>query len=144
MYMYLAFLGCSSSLFGLMGFLYVDLILNWKQLEKPVSFLMKLMVCTGFMFAIGILPGVDTFSHLGGLFSGFLMSLFLLPATWWTHHLKRVRSRYILIILLRIFCVCLFGLILALLVHLFSISKLDQVCPYCRYISCLPINGFCD
>ncbi|KAI9352410.1 hypothetical protein BD770DRAFT_305158, partial [Pilaira anomala] len=25
------FLGCSSSLFGLMGFLYVDLILNWKQ-----------------------------------------------------------------------------------------------------------------
>ncbi|KAI8082236.1 hypothetical protein BDF21DRAFT_338000 [Thamnidium elegans] len=51
------FLGCSSSLFGLIGFLYVDILINWKKLERPITSLFKLLVCTGLTFFIGILPG---------------------------------------------------------------------------------------
>ncbi|KAI9272092.1 rhomboid family-domain-containing protein [Helicostylum pulchrum] len=136
------FLGCSSSIFGLIGFLYVDILINWKKLERPITNLFKLLVCTGLTFSIGILPGVDTFSHMGGLISGVLLSVFLLPVSWWTF--THSRRKVALFYLLRVLSICLFGVFLGLLIHKFSISKLDQVCPYCRYISCLPINGFCD
>ncbi|KAI7888679.1 rhomboid family-domain-containing protein [Mucor mucedo] len=51
------FLGCSSSLLGLAGFLYTDLMMNWKTLEKPISNLFKLIVITGLCFFIGLIPG---------------------------------------------------------------------------------------
>ncbi|KAG2206844.1 hypothetical protein INT47_007601 [Mucor saturninus] len=61
------FLGCSSSLLGLAGFLYTDLMMNWKTLEKPISNLFKLIVITGLCFFIGLIPGVGVWSHTGFL-----------------------------------------------------------------------------
>jgi H+/Cl- antiporter ClcA len=54
---FLAFLGCSSSLFGLFGFLYIDLIANWRHLEQPIRYLIKLLLGTALSFILGLLPG---------------------------------------------------------------------------------------
>lgn len=55
--MCIAFLGCGGSLFGSIGYLYIDLISNWKQLEQPMRHLIKLLLGTAFSFILGILPG---------------------------------------------------------------------------------------
>ncbi|CAO3612508.1 unnamed protein product [Mucor fragilis] len=51
------FLGCSSSLFGLLGFLFVDLMHNWRHLEQPTRYLVKLLLGTALSFILGLLPG---------------------------------------------------------------------------------------
>lgn len=54
---FVAFLGFSSSLFGLIGFLYIDLIENWKRLEQPIRYLIRLLLGTALSFILGLLPG---------------------------------------------------------------------------------------
>lgn len=59
-YLYVAFLGFSSSLFGILGYLYVDLAINWTRLDQPVKYLFKLIVSTGATFLLGLMPGYVT------------------------------------------------------------------------------------
>ncbi|KAL9556187.1 hypothetical protein MBANPS3_001981 [Mucor bainieri] len=138
------FLGCSSSLFGLFGFLYVDLLHNWKHLEQPIRYLIKLLLGTALSFILGLLPGsVDNFSHMGGLLAGVILSLFLWPPIQLDVR-NESKKKLAIFYLARLLCLCLYGLLLGILVHHFTTSKIDEECPYCRYLSCLPINGFCD
>ncbi|KAK4509635.1 uncharacterized protein ATC70_006937 [Mucor velutinosus] len=137
------FLGCSSSLFGLFGFLYVDLLQNWRHLEQPIRYLIKLLLGTAFSFILGLLPGVDNFSHMGGLLAGVILSLFLWSPIQLDIRNER-RKKLAIFYLARLLCLCLYGILLGILVHHFTTSKIDEECSYCRYLSCLPINGFCD
>ncbi|KAI8887106.1 hypothetical protein K501DRAFT_176093 [Backusella circina FSU 941] len=50
------FLGCSSALFGMIGYLFIDLMYHWKTLEHASLYLVKLLVLTAFSFILGILP----------------------------------------------------------------------------------------
>ncbi|KAI7907803.1 uncharacterized protein BX663DRAFT_11389 [Cokeromyces recurvatus] len=120
------FLGFSSSLFGLIGFLYVDLFIHWKRLEQAIRYMIKLLLGTAFSFILGLLPGVDNFSHLGGLVAGILLSLFLSNIG----SRKIGYSRRIGIYLIRFLSLCLYGALLALLIHHFDTSKIDEVCNY--------------
>ncbi|OAD01986.1 hypothetical protein MUCCIDRAFT_144742 [Mucor lusitanicus CBS 277.49] len=138
------FLGCSSSLFGLFGFLYVDLLHSWRHLEQPIRYLIKLLLGTALSFILGLLPGVDNFSHMGGLLAGVILSLFLWPPIQMDVRNESNKKKLVLFYLARLLCLCLYGLLLGILVHHFTTSKIDEECPYCRYLSCLPINGFCD
>ncbi|PWW79660.1 rhomboid-domain-containing protein [Tuber magnatum] len=65
--------GCSGSLFGIFALILLDLIWSWgsrKSPKKDLAFLLfQIIIC----FVIGLLPGLDNFSHIGG----FLMGLFL-------------------------------------------------------------------
>ncbi|CAO0800494.1 unnamed protein product [Mucor circinelloides] len=134
---------CSSSLFGLFGFLYVDLMYNWRRLEQPIRYLIKLLLGTALSFILGLLPGVDNFSHMGGLIAGVILSLFLWPPIQLDIR-NESKKKLAIFYLARLLCLCLYGLLLGILVHHFTTSKIDEECPYCRYLSCLPINGFCD
>lgn len=60
LYHFIAFLGFSSSLFGILGYLYVDLAINWTRLDQPVRYLWKLIVSTGATFLLGLMPGYVT------------------------------------------------------------------------------------
>ncbi|KAI8643624.1 rhomboid family-domain-containing protein [Parasitella parasitica] len=137
------FLGFSCSLFGLLGFLYIDLIHNWRLLEQPIRYLIKLLLGTALSFILGLLPGVDTFSHLGGFAAGIILSLVLRPPIQLDAQTGG-KKKLVFLYLARLLCLCLYGLLLGILVHHFTTSKIDEECPYCRYLSCLPINGFCD
>jgi len=65
--------GCSGSLFGIFALILLDLIWTWRSRKSPgkdLGFLMfEIILC----FVIGLFPGLDNFSHIGG----FLMGLFL-------------------------------------------------------------------
>ncbi|KAI9300322.1 rhomboid family-domain-containing protein [Cunninghamella echinulata] len=65
-----ASMGCSGALFGLIGAMFIDILVNWKVIPHPVRELMKLLVATIISLVLGLLPGLDNFAHLGGFIVG--------------------------------------------------------------------------
>lgn len=124
------------------------------------------------LFVLGLLPGLDNFSHIGGFCMGLLLSVALLKdpsfvynegiyvydpdattmqlfrANWnpmnnWAH---KVQWKVIVWTILRAVCVVLAALYFALLfVSLYS-KRMEstEVCSWCKYLSCIPVNGWCD
>lgn len=70
---------------------------------------------------------MDTISHIGGLVAGILLGFFLTPVKWWSNSTKCTNKKILLLYLSKLLCGCIFGLLMGLLVHQFSTSKLDQV-----------------
>lgn len=58
-------MGCSGALFGIIGYMFVDVIVNWKNIMNPVRELVKLFIVTIISLVLGLLPGLDNFAHLG-------------------------------------------------------------------------------
>jgi membrane associated rhomboid family serine protease len=58
-------MGCSGALFGLIGFMFVDILLNWRDTQNPWTELSKLAITTIISLVLGLLPGLDNFAHLG-------------------------------------------------------------------------------
>ncbi|KAI9493662.1 hypothetical protein BDB00DRAFT_822026 [Zychaea mexicana] len=135
-------LGCGAAVLGLMGCFFIDLALRWRIAKQPFKHLIKLIVFTTLGFCIlGILPGVDSFSNTGGLFAGFLIGISMVPAR------QESRSRKGVLLLWAIRVISLAILVvsfISLLNNFYGDKSLDEFCTYCRYISCLPISGFCD
>lgn len=70
--------GCSGSLFGIMAILLLDLLYTWKTRKNPgrdLAFLLVEMVVT---FVIGLFPGIDNFSHIGGFVTGLVLGICIL------------------------------------------------------------------
>lgn len=57
--------GCSGALFGLIGYMFIDILVNWKVLPHPVWDLMSLLISTIISLVLGLLPGLDNFAHIG-------------------------------------------------------------------------------
>ncbi|KAG0162919.1 hypothetical protein DFQ30_001018, partial [Apophysomyces sp. BC1015] len=78
-------LGCSGALFGLIACLFIDLGLRWRLLNQPFRHFIKLTVFAALGFVLGLLPGVDNFSNIGGFIGGLLIGISMMPATHYTH-----------------------------------------------------------
>ncbi|KAL6626740.1 hypothetical protein ACP70R_030466 [Stipagrostis hirtigluma subsp. patula] len=70
--------GASGALFGLLGSMLSELITNWTIYENKVAALLTLVMIIALNLAVGILPHVDNFAHLGGFVSGFFLGFVLL------------------------------------------------------------------
>lgn len=124
-------------------------------------------------FVLGLLPGMDNFSHIGGFAMGLAMGVALLPDpcivyidsiivydgnsstmrqfldNWspfhdWEH---KIPHRVYLWISLRFVALGLAGAYLGALLKNFFITGLAPVnnsCKWCKYINCIPVNGWCD
>lgn len=57
--------GCSGALFGLIGYMFIDVLINWKVLPHPMRDLMSLLFSTIISLVLGLLPGLDNFAHIG-------------------------------------------------------------------------------
>lgn len=57
--------GCSGALFGLIGYMFIDVLVNWKTNPNPIRELMQLLITTVISLVLGLLPGLDNFAHLG-------------------------------------------------------------------------------
>eukprot|EP00161_Ancyromonas_sigmoides_P016379 TRINITY_DN4372_c0_g1_i4.p1 TRINITY_DN4372_c0_g1~~TRINITY_DN4372_c0_g1_i4.p1 ORF type:complete len:481 (+),score=42.38 TRINITY_DN4372_c0_g1_i4:98-1540(+) len=73
--------GASGSLFGLLGSLYSELLMNWRFMPAPGRQLLSLLAMTAVVVAVGMLPMIDQFVHLGGLIFGFLIGFLFVPKT---------------------------------------------------------------
>ncbi|MBA0564148.1 hypothetical protein Golob_009105 [Gossypium lobatum] len=141
--------GASGALFGLLGAMLSELITNWTIYTNKASALLTLVVIIVINLAIGILPHVDNFTHIGGFLTGFLLGFILLPRPqlgWLEHGNSPVRTglkskykphQYVLWVASIVLLVV--GLAVALVV-LFREEDGNEYCTWCHYLSCVPTS----
>ncbi|KFK25119.1 hypothetical protein AALP_AA8G068200 [Arabis alpina] len=146
--------GASGALFGLLGSMLSELLTNWTIYTNKIAALLTLVFVILINLAIGILPHVDNFAHLGGFLSGFLLGFVLLPRPqfkWLVReHIpqgRRLRSKY------KPYQYILWLLSLTLLIAGFAVSLVllfrgedgNDHCHWCRYLRCIPTSRWsCD
>ncbi|XP_028797439.1 RHOMBOID-like protein 3 isoform X2 [Neltuma alba] len=93
--------GASGALFGLLGAMLSELLTNWTIYTNKAAALLTLLVIVVINLAIGILPHVDNFAHIGGFLTGFLLGFILLarPQFGWLEQRNlpsnvRIKSKY--------------------------------------------------
>src|ERR1700753_3725131 len=70
--------GASGCLFGILGLVLLDLIYGWNERRHPIKDLMWIIVDIVISFILGLLPGLDNFSHIGGFLMGLAGGICLL------------------------------------------------------------------
>ncbi|KAK7846064.1 rhomboid-like protein 1 [Quercus suber] len=69
--------GASGAVFGLLGGMLSELITNWTLYANKFAALLTLVIIVVVNLAVGILPHVDNFAHIGGFFLVFFLGLLL-------------------------------------------------------------------
>ncbi|XP_077248558.1 RHOMBOID-like protein 2 [Tasmannia lanceolata] len=141
--------GASGALFGLLGAMLSELITNWTIYSNKAAALITLLIIIVINLAVGILPHVDNFAHIGGFLTGFLLGFILLvrPQFGWIerHNLPpaaQVKSKhkaYQYIFLLISLVLLLAGFVVGL-VMLFRGKNGNDRCHWCHYLSCVPTS----
>lgn len=70
--------GASGSLFGIIALNLLDLLYHWGQVKSPWVDLSWLLVDIVISFVLGLLPGLDNFSHIGGFLMGLVLGICLM------------------------------------------------------------------
>ncbi|KAI0137549.1 hypothetical protein BJ170DRAFT_66571 [Xylariales sp. AK1849] len=169
--------GASGSLFGIIALTLLDLLYSWKDRRNPVRELMFILLEIVISFVLGLLPGLDNFSHIGGFLMGLCLGVCVLHSPnalrerigedhfngasystvnnggitsvafppflrnpvgffkgrkglWWIWWL--VRAAFLI------------GIIVVFIVLLNNFYVNHDTCSWCKYLSCLPVNGWCD
>ncbi|KVI12164.1 Peptidase S54, rhomboid [Cynara cardunculus var. scolymus] len=173
--------GASGAVFGLLGAMLSELITNWTiyankvlLLNENVLFLLlddepecfsdsdyvvqlaalvTLVIIIVINLAVGILPHVDNFAHLGGFSSGFLLGFVFLmrpqfgwvsqryttPSVYSRSGTKPKYKTYQRVLWIVSLIVVVAGLI-AGLVSLLRGVDLNDHCSWCHYMSCVPTS----
>ncbi|KAF7183940.1 hypothetical protein CNMCM7691_004430 [Aspergillus felis] len=67
--------GCSGSLFGILALYILDLLYTWGERTSPWVELVIMVFGIAISFVLGLLPGLDNFSHIGGFVMGLASGL---------------------------------------------------------------------
>ena len=70
--------GASGSLFGIIAIMLLDLLYHWGERQSPWVDFAWLMFDIVLSFALGLLPGLDNFSHIGGFLMGLVLGICLI------------------------------------------------------------------
>ncbi|KAI0023146.1 rhomboid-domain-containing protein [Xylariomycetidae sp. FL0641] len=70
--------GCSGALFGIIAITLLDLLYSWGDRRNPVRELMFILLEIVISFVLGLLPGLDNFSHIGGFIVGLTLGITVL------------------------------------------------------------------
>lgn len=171
--------GASGALFGIIALNLLDLLYTWGERKSPWKDFAFIMLDVVISFVLGLLPGLDNFSHIGGFFMGLVLGICILhspnslrqrisqdspPYTpvaqvkasdghdpnagitgfvkspvgffkgrkpaWWAWWLVRAGSLVFVLI------------VFILLLNNFYVYR--KTCSWCKYLSCLNINNWCD
>ncbi|KAJ1409631.1 hypothetical protein SESBI_22691 [Sesbania bispinosa] len=144
--------GASGALFGLLGGMLSELITNWSIYESKVGALFTLVIIIGVNLALGILPHVDNFAHIGGFLTGFLLGFvfFIRPQFGWVNQryapleysptrAKRKFKKYQCILWVLSLIILIVGLSVGLVALLRGVDANDH-CSWCHYLSCVPTS----
>lgn len=181
--------GASGSLFGVISIDLLDLLFNWQLYVKPWRNLIIHILEIGISFVLGLLPGLDNFSHIGGFAMGILVGTAILRSPLpfrvrsvdtinhggdgtsyidqngveqmsppikteqrvkvvkfhWSKphkHFKNRKPMWFVWLFVRAACI---GLAVAYFVALINqFENGGGHCSWCKRLSCLPVNGWCD
>ena len=171
--------GASGALFGVVATNIIMFVYCGKKntniygTKKYGLFIFIMIMEIVISLVLGLLPGMDNFSHIGGFAMGILMAILLLPDPFFvyidgiiTYHARddtmqqfrnnwnpmynwedKIPSRFYIWCGIRVVCLVLAIVYIALLVKNFfngGENPLDNNCSWCKYINCLPVNGWCD
>ncbi|KAG8048168.1 hypothetical protein GUJ93_ZPchr0008g12407 [Zizania palustris] len=140
--------GASGALFGLLGSMLSELIMNWTIYSNKVAAIITLLFIIAINLAIGILPHADNFAHIGGFVTGFLLGFVLLarPQFGWMeqHELPQTNQprkykAYQYALLTVALLLLLVGFVIAL-VMLFKGKNGNDSCHWCHYLNCVPTS----
>ena len=70
--------GASGSLFGIIALTLLDLLYSWQERKNPVKELIYIILDSVISFVLGLLPGLDNFSHIGGFLMGIALGVCVL------------------------------------------------------------------
>ncbi|KAL1558684.1 Retinoblastoma-like protein 1 [Salvia divinorum] len=145
--------GASGALFGLLGAMLSELIINWSIYENKVQSLMSLVLIILINLAVGILPHVDNFAHLGGFLTGFMLGFVLMIRPQYGYINKKKMPDYIAssakskskpkykpsqcIMLIVALIILIIGFTSGLTLLLKGADGNDH-CSWCHYLSCVP------
>ncbi|XP_059442391.1 RHOMBOID-like protein 2 [Corylus avellana] len=141
--------GASGALFGLLGAMLSELITNWSIYTNKAAALFTLIVIIAINLAVGILPHVDNFAHIGGFLTGLLLGFVLLlrPQFGWVESQylpadTRPRSKYksYQYVLWVVSVVLVIAGFAVGLVMLFKGENGNKHCSWCHYLSCVPTS----
>ena len=152
------FAGASGAVMGILGAALAEIIINWERAERKCFNIFDLIFFMLVNFAFGLMPQVDNFANVGGLFTGFLLGFVLLkrPQLGFkdTRHLSQLEAfilnqedadlppvkmykKYQKVLSILAF-ILVFGLIVAATVVLFLGIDVNSNCSWCHYASCVP------
>jgi len=128
-------LGASGAIFGTVAVTWVDLFAHWKYQYRPVRKLIFMSIELLIGIAIGYIPFVDNFAHLGGFLMGLLVGTTFYPVISTSKRHKLIMWTF------RIAALPFVIILFVLLIRNFYTSDPYAACPGCRYISCFPTNS---
>lgn len=70
--------GASGCLFGVLALVLLDLIYSWNERSNPGRELLIILIDIVISFVLGLLPGLDNFSHIGGSLMGLVLGICIL------------------------------------------------------------------
>jgi membrane associated rhomboid family serine protease len=70
--------GASGSLFGVIALTLLDLLYTWSERSSPWKDLGFILLDVVISFVLGLLPGLDNFSHIGGFLMGLALGICIL------------------------------------------------------------------
>nr|GMD73368.1 RHOMBOID-like protein 1 [Ipomoea batatas]GME20306.1 RHOMBOID-like protein 1 [Ipomoea batatas] len=142
--------GASGALFGLLGAMLSELLTNWSIYENKLATLLTLILIILINLAVGILPHVDNFAHLGGFVAGYLLGFILLirpqfgyvsqknaPPGYFLNSKKHKYKLYQYILLITSLILLIVGCTVALVLLLEGVDG-NEHCSWCHYLSCFP------
>ncbi|XP_050227743.1 RHOMBOID-like protein 2 [Mercurialis annua] len=145
--------GASGALFGLLGAMLSELLTNWTIYSNKIAALLTLVVIIAVNLAVGILPHVDNFAHIGGFLTGLLLGFAILIRPQFgyyeSRHLPdaRVKPRhkpYQYGLLLVAVVLLIAGFTVGLVMLFRGVNGNDN-CSWCHYLSCVPTSKWkCD
>ncbi|KAH1106265.1 hypothetical protein J1N35_010033 [Gossypium stocksii] len=143
--------GASGALFGLLGAMLSELLTNWTIYTNKAAALITLVVIIAINLAVGILPHVDNFAHIGGFLTGFLLGFVLLlrPQFGWVQRqhfpagapVKSKHRAYQYVFWVIAVVLVIVGFTVGL-VMLFRGENGNDHCSWCHYLSCVPTSSW--
>jgi membrane associated rhomboid family serine protease len=129
--------GASGSIYGIMGCVLLDLLLNFKIVTDRWKELLRLILTVVISLAIGLLPYIDNFAHIAGFIIGFLTAVLILPSINFGDRDQRIK-----LIAKGICAPLLLSFLAYLLIAFYTGTKAN--CPWCKYLDCIPIFEWCS
>jgi len=128
-------IGASGAIFGTIAATWIDLFAHWRYHYRPTRKLVFMILELLIGFAIGFIPYVDNFAHIGGFLMGLLVSMILYP-------IISTSKRHTAIVWgLRSVAIALAVVLFVVLIRNFYSSDPYAACSWCRYLSCIPTNA---
>ncbi|KAL6341226.1 hypothetical protein AAG906_032344 [Vitis piasezkii] len=144
--------GASGALFGLLGGMLSELITNWTIYANKFAALLTLILIIIVNLAVGILPHVDNFAHIGGFVSGFLLGFVFLirPQFGWVSQrnaspghiaasVKPKHKMYQYVLWVMSLILLTVGFTVGMVMLLRGVNGNDH-CSWCHYLSCVPTS----